>query len=135
MSNPAWVTSVVVPVHNGSAFVHDCWATLCGQTRAPSEVIFVDDGSTDCTLELLQALPREHIRIAVLSQPCLGPAAARNTGIRAASGALLAFLDVDGPMLGWDEKPRKELYLDDGLHLSPQGYQLWTTLLRPLLVP
>jgi lysophospholipase L1-like esterase len=38
-------------------------------------------------------------------------------------------------MLGWDEKPRRELYLSDGLHLSPQGYQLWTTLLRPLLTP
>jgi hypothetical protein len=47
----------------------------------------------------------------------------------------VAFLDVDGVMLGWDEKPRKELFLDDGLHLSPQGYQLWTTVLRPLLTP
>jgi lysophospholipase L1-like esterase len=45
----------------------------------------------------------------------------------------LAFLDVDGAMLGWDERPRSELYADDGLHLSPQGYQLWTTLLRPFL--
>jgi lysophospholipase L1-like esterase len=47
----------------------------------------------------------------------------------------VAFLDVDGVMLGWDEKPRKELFADDGLHLSPQGYQLWTTLLRPFLLP
>lgn len=47
----------------------------------------------------------------------------------------IAYLDVDGPMLGFDEKPRKELFLEDGLHLSPLGYQLWTTLLRPLLVP
>lgn len=45
----------------------------------------------------------------------------------------LAFLDVDGVMLGWDEKPRRELFVDDGLHLSTQGYQLWTTLLRPFL--
>jgi len=45
----------------------------------------------------------------------------------------LAFLDVDGVMLGWDEKPRRELFVDDGLHLSPQGYQLWTTLLQPFL--
>jgi len=36
-------------------------------------------------------------------------------------------------MLGWDEKPRPELYAADGLHLSAQGYQLWTTLLRPFL--
>jgi len=47
----------------------------------------------------------------------------------------VAFLDVDGVMLGWDEKPRKELFAEDGLHLSPQGYQLWTTLLRPFLNP
>jgi len=45
----------------------------------------------------------------------------------------LAFLDVDGVMLGWDEKPRKELFVEDGLHLSAQGYQLWSTLLKPFL--
>jgi lysophospholipase L1-like esterase len=47
----------------------------------------------------------------------------------------VAFLDVDGVMLGWDEKPRKDLFVDDGLHLSAQGYQLWNTLLRPFLAP
>jgi lysophospholipase L1-like esterase len=46
----------------------------------------------------------------------------------------LAFLDFDNLMLGWDEKPRRELYVEDGLHLSPQGYQLWTAVLRPYLV-
>ena len=45
----------------------------------------------------------------------------------------IAYVDVDGAMLGWDEKPRPELYAADGLHLSAQGYQLWTTLLRPFL--
>ena len=45
----------------------------------------------------------------------------------------IAYLDVDGTMLGWDEKPRPELYAADGLHLSAQGYQLWATLLRPFL--
>src|SRR5262245_62723643 len=46
----------------------------------------------------------------------------------------LAFLDLDNLMLGWDEKPRQELYVEDSLHLSPQGYQLWTAVLRPYLV-
>jgi lysophospholipase L1-like esterase len=45
----------------------------------------------------------------------------------------LAFVDVDGPMLGWDEKPRKDLFVDDGLHLSAKGYQLWNALVRPFL--
>ncbi len=47
----------------------------------------------------------------------------------------VAYVDVDDAMLGWDEKPRRELFLQDGLHLSSQGYQLWTTLVRPLLTP
>jgi lysophospholipase L1-like esterase len=45
----------------------------------------------------------------------------------------LGFVDVDGPMLGWDGKPRKDLLVADGLHLSPKGYELWTTLVRPFL--
>jgi lysophospholipase L1-like esterase len=47
----------------------------------------------------------------------------------------VAFIDVDGPMLGWDEKPRRELFIEDGLHLTSEGYRLWTTLLRPFLTP
>jgi lysophospholipase L1-like esterase len=46
----------------------------------------------------------------------------------------LGFIDFDTLMLGWDEKPRPELFVQDGLHLSPQGYQMWTTVLRPYLV-
>lgn len=47
----------------------------------------------------------------------------------------LAFLDFGDAMLGWDERPRRELFVEDGLHLSPQGYQLWTAMIRPLLAP
>ena len=45
----------------------------------------------------------------------------------------LGFIDVDGPMLGWDGKPRKDLFVADGLHLSPKGYALWTMLVQPFL--
>jgi lysophospholipase L1-like esterase len=41
---------------------------------------------------------------------------------------LLTFVDVEPVMLGPDGKPRKELFLDDGLHLSQQGYKEWTAL-------
>jgi lysophospholipase L1-like esterase len=46
---------------------------------------------------------------------------------------LLGFVDVDGPMLGWDSKPRKDLFIEDGLHLSAKGYALWATLVQPFL--
>ncbi len=45
----------------------------------------------------------------------------------------LGFVDVDGPMLGWDGKPRADLFAEDGLHLSPKGYALWTTLVQPFI--
>ncbi|MGQ9504379.1 MAG: GDSL-type esterase/lipase family protein [Thermogutta sp.] len=45
----------------------------------------------------------------------------------------LIFVDVDQPMLGEDGKPRAELFVKDGLHLSEEGYRLWTKLLRPVL--
>jgi lysophospholipase L1-like esterase len=46
----------------------------------------------------------------------------------------IAYLDVDDAMMGWDEKPRRELFVDDGLHLSAEGYRVWASLLRPFLV-
>ncbi|HPD16339.1 MAG TPA: SGNH/GDSL hydrolase family protein [Planctomycetota bacterium] len=45
----------------------------------------------------------------------------------------LAYLDIVPGMLGEDGKPKPELFVKDGLHLSPAGYELWTGLLRPLL--
>ena len=51
----------------------------------------------------------------------------------AAADDRLGFVDVDGPMLGWDEKPRKELFVADGLHMTPRGYDVWTTLVRPFV--
>ena len=45
----------------------------------------------------------------------------------------LGFVDTDNAMLGWDEKPRKELYVSDGLHLTPAGYQILSALVRPYL--
>jgi lysophospholipase L1-like esterase len=45
----------------------------------------------------------------------------------------LGFIDVDGPMLGWDEKPRLDLFVADGLHMTAKGYELWTALVRPFV--
>jgi lysophospholipase L1-like esterase len=51
----------------------------------------------------------------------------------AAADDRLGFVEVDRPMLGWDEKPRKDLFIADGLHMTPKGYELWTTLVRPFI--
>jgi lysophospholipase L1-like esterase len=46
---------------------------------------------------------------------------------------LVSYLDIDRAMLGADEKPRAELFATDGLHLNADGYQLWSSMVRPLL--
>ncbi len=50
-----------------------------------------------------------------------------------ASQPNMAFVDVHTPMLGPDGQPRKELFIGDGLHMTPTGYRLWTSLLAPHL--
>ena len=45
----------------------------------------------------------------------------------------LEFVDIDTPMIGGDGKPRPELFIEDGLHLSHEGYVLWTSLVKPHL--
>ncbi len=47
--------------------------------------------------------------------------------------ALLDFVDIDTPMLGSEGKPRPELFVHDGLHLSAKGYEIWNAQLRPYL--
>lgn len=47
----------------------------------------------------------------------------------------LAFVDFGGLMLGWDEKPRTELFVADGLHMTPAGYAIWNAAIRPYLLP
>lgn len=51
----------------------------------------------------------------------------------AASNSLLEFIDVDAPLLGPDGRPRADLFVEDGLHLSPEGYRIWTDLVTPYL--
>ena len=92
------IISVIVPTHNRHTALIQCLRALATQ-RFPSEeyeVIVVDDGSTDRTIETVQALAEEiPVRIIVLRQARRGPAAARNLGVRHAQGKFVAFLDDD----------------------------------------
>ncbi len=84
--------SVVIPTYNCAAWLPSCLDGVFAQTFPDLEVIVVDDGSTDGTAEALSPW-RERIRY--LRQPNAGVAAARNAGLRASSGPLVAFLDAD----------------------------------------
>jgi glycosyltransferase involved in cell wall biosynthesis len=85
--------TVVVPVHNGAAYVGEAIDSVLAQRAGDAvELVAVDDGSTDDTPQLLAALGE---RIRVVRQANAGLSAARNAGIGAARGELLAFLDAD----------------------------------------
>ena len=85
--------SVVIPCYNGAAYVRAAVVSAVQQTYSRLEVIVVDDGSTDDTPRTLEQL-REH-GVLLLKQANGGVASARNAGIAAASGDLIALLDQD----------------------------------------
>lgn len=98
--------SVVVPVYNASADLPKLLDALAGQTLAPSEVILVDDGSTDGSVETARAWADGHpdFPLRILEQSNQGPAKARNLGADAAIGEILLFTDSDClPDRGWVE--------------------------------
>ena len=84
--------SVVVPVHDGAAYLAECLASILEQTVAPLEVVVVDDGSTDRSGDIARSFG-EPVRC--LRQPHGGPASARNHGVTEARGEFIAFLDAD----------------------------------------
>jgi glycosyltransferase involved in cell wall biosynthesis len=86
------LVSVIVPTYNCGPFVAEALDSILSQDWQPLEVIAVDDGSTDDTLEVLR---RYGDRIRLLQQPNGGPAAARNLAVRESRGEYLAFLDAD----------------------------------------
>jgi glycosyltransferase involved in cell wall biosynthesis len=82
--------AVVIPAHNAERFLKEALESIRVQTVRPAEVILVNDGSVDGTA----AIGLAH-QVTVISQPHMGHAAARNTGIRATSQPWIAFLDAD----------------------------------------
>jgi len=87
--------SVIIPTWNRARVVCEAIESVLSQTLAGLEVIVVDDGSTDDTDSRLRARYGDDPRVTLLSQPNGGPAAARNRGLAAARGELVAFLDSD----------------------------------------
>jgi hypothetical protein len=86
------LVSVIVPVYEGAAFLPDAIRNIVSQEYPALEIIVVDDGSTQDIAAALRPLP---VDVRLFRQDNAGAAAARNRGIRDASGEFIAFLDVD----------------------------------------
>ncbi len=93
MNNP--YISVVIPVYNGSKYLAECLESVRSQTLRDIEIICVDDGSSDDTLNILNDYARKDERFIVLTQKNLYAGIARNRGLEIAKGDYLSFLDSD----------------------------------------
>lgn len=154
MSGREFEVAVVIPTHNRGAVVGRAVHSVLNQTRPPSEVIVVDDGSTDGTGPMLEACFQGRIR--VLCQKQQGVAAARNTGIAASSAGLIALLDSDDVWLpeklahqvtflregGWNICQTEEIWVRNGKrvnpgfkHAKPSGWVLEPSLNMCLVSP
>ena len=87
--------SVIVPVYNVGAYLSECLNSLLVQTCSDIEIICINDGSTDNSAMILEAFAEKDKRIKVISQPNAGVGAARNTGLAAAGGEYVCFVDPD----------------------------------------
>ncbi len=87
--------SVIVPVYNVEPYLRQCLDSVCGQTYRTLEILCVDDGSTDGSLDILREYEAKDPRVRVFCQPNAGLAAARNTGLDAATGEWVTGLDPD----------------------------------------
>lgn len=87
--------SVVMPVHNGMPYLKEAVLSILDQTLPAFELIVVDDGSTDATLQVLEELQRADPRIHIVRQAKCGIVAALNRGVAEAKGEYVARMDAD----------------------------------------
>lgn len=133
--------SAIVPTHNRPTFLREALASVCAQTYRDVEIVVVDDGSTPVARAATQRVIAEFTRgqdlpVRCIVQPHRGVSAARNRGVRASRGALLAFLDSDDVWLPdklarqvalFDARPRtqicqtEEIWLRRGVRVNPRA--------------
>ncbi len=87
--------SILVPAFNAEKTIFRCVESILKQNLEDSEIILIDDGSTDKTLELCNTLSAKYDAIKVIHKNNGGVSSARNSGIKAAQGKYIAFIDSD----------------------------------------
>lgn len=89
------VISVIIPVYNVAAYLPECLDSILNQDYRALEVILIDDGSTDESGAICDRYAQQDSRIRVIHQKNAGAAAAKNAGLRIATGEYLSFVDSD----------------------------------------
>ncbi len=98
-SGSAEVVSICVPIYNTEKYLVRCIDSLTAQTYQNIEIVLVDDGSTDQSGSICDAYAKQDPRVKVIHQSNAGEAGARNTGLHAATGTYVMFIDSDDEYL------------------------------------
>ncbi len=118
--------SVIVPVHNGEKTIKKCLQSLIHQTIEVDEIVAVIDHSNDRTHEIITEIAKRHKNIICVCSDGMGVSAARNTGMRVASGDIIGFCDSDDT-----EKPNMSEIVKSNFFAYPKikllitGYEKW----------
>lgn len=87
--------SIIIPMYNAGRYIEECVLSCVKQSYERIEIIVVDDGSTDNSVDVVENLLKRHKNIQLIKQVNMGGSSARNTGIDHASGEYIYFLDAD----------------------------------------
>lgn len=87
--------SIIIPVHNSANYLERCLISVSNQTYKNLEIIIIDDGSSDNSLEIIQNISRTDSRMITISVANSGVSAARNEGLSYANGEFIMFVDSD----------------------------------------
>lgn len=87
--------SVIIPIYNAEKYIEECLQSVLTQTLKDIEIICVDDGSTDHSLQILQDYQKRDKRILLYQQENLGAGRARNNALKRAQGEFISFMDAD----------------------------------------
>lgn len=115
--------SVIIPVYNVEDYIEKCLNSLLQQTLNDIELIIVNDGTKDLSIEKIQYLVDSNKNIKLINQKNSGLSAARNTGLEYAEGEYVAFIDSDDYV---ESTFLEELYIaaiEDNLDISMSGYK------------
>ncbi len=89
------LVSIIIPVYNAEEYLEESLGSVLNQSYKNIEVICVNDGSTDDSLEILKKFKQDDFRIIIVSQDNQGAGAARNHGLKTAKGEYVLFFDAD----------------------------------------
>lgn len=101
--------SIIIPVYNSERYIRKCIKSIINQTYKNIEIVLINDGSTDNSHKICNELCKKYSNITLINQKHIGVSAARNEGIKIASGEYISFIDSDD----WVSKSHYEMLIHD----------------------